>query len=155
MQSLRDAGFVADDTIEVKAYPPKTLRMCGQIGCKGNIILTVDKLLERVSDGDDPLIQTVTYSYHAAIRGGHNILRYDNQHVWKGHVDPHHKHNFDVQTGDELDDSPIWIDIAKWPTLGEVLRELMQWHEQQYNLLADPDVYATPERQSERLQLGF
>ena len=155
MQSLRDASFIEADTIEVVPYPPKSFRMVGQIGCKGNIILNVDKLLARIDDGDDPFVQTVMYSYNASIRNGHNIFRYDNQHTRHDHPDSHHKHAFYVRTGDELESSPFWIGAAKWPTLGEVLRELMQWHEQHYDLLAEPETYATPESQSNRLHLGF
>lgn len=155
MQSLRDASFIDTDTIEVVPYPPKSFRMVGQIGCKGNILLTVDKLLARIDEGDDPLIQTVVYSYNASIHNGHNIIRYDNQHSRMDHPDAHHKHVFDVRTGDEVEGSPYWIGIAKWPTLGDVVRELMQWHEQHYDLLPEPEIFATPEIPSGRLHLGF
>jgi hypothetical protein len=154
MESLRAAGFVDRDTIVIHRYP-KVLRMLGQIGCKGNIVVTVEKLLEITSDGEGPLIQTVRYSSHAQIRNGHNILRYDNQHTYPGHQDEHHKHTFALWTGDEQESSPAWIGRANWPTLGDVLRELMDWHSHHYDDLANPDVFATPEKHVGRLQLGF
>jgi hypothetical protein len=154
MQAMRDAGFVDRDTIKVERYPGQLL-MLGQIGCKGQIVLTVEKTLNVLNEEVDALIQTDTYSYHAAIRNGHNILRYDNQHSWHGHVDKHHKHVFDLKTGDQIDGSPFWVGVDKWPTLGQVLRELMDWHQENYASLANPEQYSEPEIQTQRLSLGF
>ncbi len=154
LAQLCQAGFVDSDTLVVEAYAtlPTVWSIIGEISCRGEIILSVNKLLECVSDDPDPLIQTVRYSYHASVRGGGNILRYDNHHSRPEHLDDHHKHVFDVTTGAETIE---WIGADRWPTLGEVLRELFAWHSDNYESLANPEAFATPENISDRLNSGL
>jgi hypothetical protein len=151
MASLRATGIVGDDTIKLLRFADSLL-MVGQIGCKGNIVITVEKLLAIT---DEEIVQTVRYSYQATIRNGHKILRYDNQHAHHGHADDHHKHVFNFQTGDELANSPHWIGVDGWPTLSDVIREIAEWHHEHYDELTDAETYAKPEAQAPRLTLGF
>jgi hypothetical protein len=39
--------------------------------------------------------------------------------------------------------------------LSDVIRELADWHHQYYDELDDPESFAVPETQSQRLNLGF
>ena len=154
MAQVRRSGFVGEDTLVVEAYPtsPPVWSLLGEISCKGEIILSVTKILERVSDDPDPLIQTIRYSYHAFVRGGGNILRYDNNHSRQDHIDDHHKHVIDTKTGEETVE---WIGAERWPTLGEVLRELMDWHGRNYTMLPNPEAFANPENIINRLDSGL
>jgi hypothetical protein len=86
----------------------------------------------------------VSYSYNAFVRGGHNILRYDNAHERLGHPDAHHKHVFDFDTGEELTGSP-YPTGPDWPNLGDVIRELITWHGENYAKLTSPEEFAEPE----------
>jgi hypothetical protein len=151
MLSLRATGFVGDDTIQLLRFAD-SLFMVGQVGCKGNVVITVEKLLAVT---DHETVQTVRYSYQATIRNGHKIMRFDNQHAHPGHPDDHHKHVFNYLTGDEFEGSPIWIGADKWPTLSDVIRELADWHHEHYDDLDNPESIAIPEKQAQRLTLGF
>ncbi len=157
MEQLRRAGFVGEDTLIVEAYPatpPKrsVLSLLGEISCRGNIIVSVTKILEKVNDDDDdPLIQTVEYAYHAFVRGGGNIFRYDNMHPRSDHADQHHKHDFAFPTGEE---SVEWVGADRWPTLGDVIRKLMAWHSDNYHSLAEPDAFSAPENVAYRFRSG-
>lgn len=144
--------FVGDyrDEMEV-AY--NMLMLFGDIGCAGNIGIHYEKLIEILDESDDPLIQTVQYSYNASIRGGHNILRVDNQHAHPGHRDSHHKHVFDITTGDQVAGSPFWLGSGHWPTLGEFVDEVATWYWSNREALAAPDEFAIPNAPSMRLTL--
>jgi hypothetical protein len=111
----------------------------------GEILVTVDKFLDILDgDGDSAIVQTCWYTYNASIRGSGNILRYDNQdgdYLRPGHLDEHHKHEFDWQTGAECPGSPHWIGEHGWLTLGEVLQELQDWYYQNFAQIPNPDSY--------------
>ena len=141
MASLMRDGFVGFDTLTLTWLDRDTAVFEGRIACAGRIVVDVAKSLERVAGGtdDDPLIQTVRYSYNAFVQGYGNILRYDNAHLHDGHGDPHHKHSFNWETRQEQPDSPIWIGADKWPTLGQVLHELRDWYYENRSSLPSED----------------
>ncbi|HET6879134.1 MAG TPA: DUF6516 family protein [Pirellulales bacterium] len=142
----RDQYFVGGDAIKFERFGSRHYLMQGEIACRGNIVVAVDKILEVCDREPDPLVQTVRYSYNVYAKGKWNIFRYDNQHPdWRypGHHDEHHRHAFDWDTGDELPDSPEWIGADRWPTLGEVIEEVRRWHADNYHRLPDPEQFVT------------
>jgi hypothetical protein len=129
MAALRRGGFVGDDTLSVEPRAEGEIVLAGEIACLGRIVVDVFKVLEVLEgEGADAMVQTLFYSYNVFLRGGNNILRYDNLHPRKDHPDDHHKHTYSWKTGEQLPGSPVWIGAEKWPTLGEVLREVQSWY---------------------------
>jgi len=145
LEQFKKRGFVGEDSLEFIPLN-KYFILQGEVGCIGGLILKVEKLIRVIEvDSSDLSIQTAWYSYNASIRNSHNVLRYDNQDedfgFREGHSDEHHKHVFDWQTGDELDESPLWIGADNWPTLGDVLKELEDWYWENKGSLYNPDCY--------------
>lgn len=142
LHKFKDSGFVGSENLEIMPSNGFFF-MFGEIGCLGGILISVEKQLLIVGSAQsDALVQTSWYSYNASIRGGHNIWRYDNQHEdasFRGHPDPHHKHIFDWQTGDEI--KVDWIGAEGWPNLGEVIQELQDWYWNNRAQLPNVDVY--------------
>lgn len=153
MAQLRATTFVGADSLRLVAQPALLL-MIGDIGCLGNILITVEKYLaiempgttpEEVLDGaHDVTIQTISYAYHAGVRGRGMILRYDNNHPWPGHADNHHVHRGEWRDPDDDAGRVSWIGEDCWPTLGDVVREVMDWYYTQRDELPEPDVYGSP-----------
>jgi hypothetical protein len=104
MEQFRAQNFVGHDNLEFTRYPTRFF-LRGQIACKGRIVIAVSKILEILVGDDNPDVQTTMYAYNVSLHGAGNLFRYDNQHpekLYEGHADPHHKHEFDWRTGDEL-----------------------------------------------------
>jgi hypothetical protein len=153
MAKLRATHFVGADTIQVVGWPRRVL-MVGDIGCLGNIRISVEKYLTvltpgatglDVVDGDHDIeVQTQIYAYHAAVVGHGMILRYDNNHGRSGHADWHHVHRGDWR--DRTDDAGKveWIGEHRWPTLGDVIQEVADWYYEHIADLPEPDRYADP-----------
>ncbi|MBL9090209.1 MAG: hypothetical protein JNL96_03240 [Planctomycetaceae bacterium] len=142
LSQARATGFVCGDAIEFTDFDT-FFTIEGEIGCLGEIVISVSKILEVVSISEDNqrLVQTSSYSYNVLIRGGHNIFRYDNNHPESphpGHHTIHHKHEFDWQTGDEFNCSPRCIG-HDWPHLGEVIAEASDWYYANRSLLKNPN----------------
>jgi hypothetical protein len=129
MEQFFREGFVESDALELVAAGSGVLLMNGTISCKGGLVCTVEKWMETVGapDRENPRIQTFRYSYNVSVSGLHNLFRYDNA-DHHGHEDSHHRHAFDPETGAQAPGSPEWIGAARWPTLGEVLREMSDWY---------------------------
>jgi hypothetical protein len=141
MEGLRASGFVDGDTLVIEVGP-HTITMEGEIACLGGIVINVLKTLEVLrGEGQDAMVQTVTYSYNVSIRRQFNIFRYDNLHPTKGHPDPHHKNLYDWQTGEQLPESPKWVGIEQWPSLTDVILEAQQWHGDHYDKLDAPEEF--------------
>jgi hypothetical protein len=121
--------FVHSDNLQTRLVDQNTLTIRGRISCTGNLYLDVHKVLE-INERDQ--VRTIWYSYQACIDldPPQRIFRYDNAHryIQESHPDAHHKHIFDPSTGAELPGSPEWIGHEGWPTLGEVLAEMYEWH---------------------------
>jgi hypothetical protein len=126
----------------------------------GDITLTVEKYLRVITEdatpsavleGDhDIVVQTYLYSYHASVRGHGAILRYDNNHG--GHPDSHHVHRCEWRNDDDDDAGRVvWIGEDAWPTLGDVIQELMDWYYANRDDLPRPDEYAEPVARNPRI----
>lgn len=154
MVQLRATTFVGADTLRLIAQPSLIL-MVGDIGCLGNIRITVEKYLaiqtpeatpSDVIEGRDHDIevQTIVYVYHASVCDHGAILRYDNNHPWPKHADEHHAHRFDWRNRDDDSGRVEWIGAERWPSLGDVVREVCDWYYVNRDELPAPDTYATP-----------
>lgn len=142
---FRAGGFVGDDSLEWVAEPG-FFHLRGYISCLGRIVIEVDKTLSVLSlsvlsSDDDPQVQTELYAYHVWIRGGGDILRYDNAHPHPGHADEHHVHYFDWRTN--VQTKLVWVGFANWPTLGQVIEEVERWYWDNRAYLRDPEEYAS------------
>ena len=144
MDQFRRADFVSDDTIRIDDFSAAgAFIMQGEIACQGNIVVTVQKILDIVAWGDVPEVRTSHYSYNVRVLGQHNVFRYDNCHVHEGHSDAHHKDVFDFKTGDKA--GTFWIGEGNWPTLQEVIEEARKWWSQNYAVLREPNAYPSIE----------
>ena len=139
-------NFIGDETLKFTPSIP-SIKLSGEIGCCGNIVISVDKLIDVISgSGVNAVVQTRCYAYNVFIRNRFNLFRYDNQDdyfssLFAEHKDIHHKHLFDWETGEELSDSPIWVGEDSWPTLGEVIQEAEEWYWSNQDKLEYPDSY--------------
>lgn len=144
--------FVGDDKTRFRdarqdEYRTPGVVLQGGIACLGNLVLTVNKFLEILSDpdDDDPMVETRFYKYNLSVRGYDTVFRYDNEHPWflhPGHNDPHHKHWFDWRAGRELRPlSPVWIGADGWPHLHKVIEEAREWYYMNRHLLPEPDAF--------------
>ncbi len=143
MEHFYSSGFVCSDTLVWEAVPG-ALKLTGEIGCKGNLVIGVEKLLVVLDPDGDPEdlnveVQTVRYAYNAFVRGHGNLLRHDNIHAHPGHPDNHHRHEFDWKTDEELDGFPAWCGAGGWPTLGEFIDEVASWYWTHRAELPEPD----------------
>ena len=92
----------------------------GSIGCAAEIEIDVTKLLDVRVRRRLEQVRGVSYRYNAYVRGGHNILRYDNGHIEA--PEEFHRHEFDPFTGREL--SRAILSREDMPTLIEVVSEV-------------------------------
>jgi hypothetical protein len=153
MGQLRATGFVGADSLRLVAQP-SLLLMIGDIGCLGNISISVEKYLaiatpkatpSDVLDGaHDVNVHAILYAYHAAVRGHGMILRYDNNHPWRGHADEHHVHRGDWRNSGDDSGRVDWVGADRWPTLGDVIREITDWYYVHRDELPAADAYADP-----------
>ena len=146
MEQLRSSGFVGPDTLSFDEVGGASgILLTGEVACKGRIVVSVEKFLVVLEGrGAAAMVQTEMYSYNVFVRGGHNIFRYDNQHperLYPGHSDPHHKHEFDPKTGEQLPNSPRWTGAQGWPTLADVVREAERWYWDNHRGLQASDEY--------------
>lgn len=142
MEQFYSAGFVCADTLEWSA-DASGLKLEGEVGCKGDIVISVFKLIAIVQPDDlNPTVQTFRYAYNASVRGFSNLLRHDNAHPYPGHPDQHHRHEFDWKTGAEASGSPQWVGSAGWPTLGDFIQEVADWYWKHRESLPAPDAVA-------------
>lgn len=149
IEKYRNIGdFINENTIEFNAflrYDKPLIKVQGQLGCLGEIIIDVLKYLEldnNLSYSKYPLVKTNSYAYQVFFRNGNPIFRYDNNHpdsLHDGCKDPHHKHIFDFKTGKEL--GIEWIGVDKWLTLGEVIQETHDFYVCNYKMISNPYNY--------------
>jgi hypothetical protein len=121
--------FILDD--QVTATPTATLVTWGGVlYCSGGIEIHISKSQQvEAHQSGRTMVRTVEYSYNVLRReAGHavNLFRYDNVHTQPKHADPHHRHRFDAH-GAEIE-PPEHMGVARWPTLGEVIREAHEWY---------------------------
>ena len=93
----------------------------GLIVCRNGLLLRVEKSgdLERTSA---QRVRMSLYRYNAWRPGGHNVLRYDNQHL--GDEDNYHRHEFDLTTGEEVD--LRYLNRQEFPVMHQIFGELMK-----------------------------
>lgn len=118
--------LIEQDTISIRSDTDEVV-VAGRLSCLGGVYL--DVAIALTVDARER-VEILRYTYHAGISDprGRPIFRYDNAHTYarEGHPDPHHKHRFDLVTGDEIE-PPEWIGEANRPTLHSVLTELEKW----------------------------
>lgn len=132
MEHHRLGGFVLQDGVVFAAFGDNYIIGSGVIECQGPIIIEVEKLIEIVDD-DGPMVQTVQYNYNALLRGVGNILRYDSPHPT--HNQYHHVHRYRVLDGDTEGRIERTDDEDKRPTLGDVIAELREWYDAEYDAI--------------------
>jgi len=137
MELFFEDGFVGEHTLEFSPDGPFEISLKGEIACRGNIVIVVNKTLEVLGgSGGNALVGTTVYSYNVLVRGFGNVFRYDNCHTRQGHPDDHHKHEFDWRVNQLGEGNVIWVGADNWPTLGEVIEEAKNWYlENNYCLL--------------------
>lgn len=90
----------------------------GIIYCQNNVILEIRKTFQtRLLSNGQLMVRCSLYCYHANIKGGRRLVRYDNQ----DRITDYHKHIFD-QYGNEID--RISMTRHQFPLLHEVIDEL-------------------------------
>lgn len=127
LERFRNEEFIGHDTLVFKEDGSEIL-LVGEIGCLGQILITVDKTLEVLRSGGGDLVQTIVYEYNVSVRGFGNVFRYDNSHSRIGHSDNHHKHEFDWRLNEQGEGKVVWIGAERWPTLAEVIDEAQDWY---------------------------
>ncbi|MGH7583309.1 MAG: hypothetical protein ACREL5_08810 [Gemmatimonadales bacterium] len=127
MATFREEGFVVHDGCAFTILG-KVVLLEGTITCLDGIVIEVRKEIDVLSGrGGSAWVRTRSFCYHAGLRGGETILRYDSPH---GHRPYHHKHTYDTfGDGRELAIEELRSE-REVPTLGEVIRELQGWHQQ-------------------------
>lgn len=144
MGRLRGEGFIEHDSLTFSSEFAGFVQLSGQIACRGNIVITVEKDLRVLRDGDpdDPLVQTCRYNYNASVQGYGTIMRFDNA-GHHGFVDRHHRHDYDWRSSVELPGSPRHVGAAAWPTLGQFIRLVAEWYWTNSSALPEPESIAT------------
>jgi hypothetical protein len=94
----------------------------GTIVCEARIVIDVTKHLGVRQWRNGEQVRGSLYRYHAHIRGGFNILRYDNQHDNAPGED--HRHEYDLRTGEEH--PRLTLEREQMPTLIEALSEVQR-----------------------------
>lgn len=128
MKQFIDKGFIRKHTVHL-LETGHSYAIMGEIACSGRLIISVHKVLCIVdgSNPRNPIVETTHYSYCVRLHGKHPLFRYDNANHWSTHPDWHHRHSFDLETGEEEPDSPKWIGAEKWLVLGDVIAEAQQF----------------------------
>lgn len=138
LAQAKRSDLIREDTISVETFGEGSFILQGEIACQGNIVITVCEILDVVAKGEFPEVFTSRYTYNVRVLGQHNVLRYDNCHRHHGHPDSHHKHIFNVQTGDG---ATQWVGENSRPTLPEVIEEVREWWSVNQRLLESPFAY--------------
>ena len=146
MDQYKSRKFILKDNIQCEPIIPNRYKLSGEISCRGNILITVEKRLRVVGNYlKDPLVQTYCYAYNASVRSFGNFIRYDNQDIdfgfRAGHYDQHHVHEFDWRTGEEKKGSPFWVGKQNWITLGEFIGKVEDWYWRNFCDLPSPETY--------------
>jgi len=134
MSRFEDEGAV-EDHLE---WTPQAgaLILGGWVGCRGGFRIDVWKRVDVWEQAGIAWARTRDYAYNVG-RGDVAILRYDSAHAHPGQNDRHHVHGFDPRTGEELNGSPRWVG-GDWPTLGEVIQEVLDLAVELHDDLTDP-----------------
>lgn len=123
-----DRGVDEEDGTSFEAGPWE-IRQAGEILLANGVSVTVEKTLQILGPGDDPLVATAEYAYNARRLGLWTILRVDNSHGRIGHADWHHRHIFAWDVDVDEPGTVEWLGAARWPTLGEFIDQVHGWAE--------------------------
>jgi hypothetical protein len=114
--------FVGVEALDGDGSPTRIV-LSGTITCARSVEIRVDKTLEtRLGKQGMLEVQGQRYAYNAFFIGRHNILRYDNGHLF--HPEEFHRHAFDFATGREIERQTLRRE--EMPTLAEFLDEVEQ-----------------------------
>jgi hypothetical protein len=106
-------GFVLHDGVRVQDSGDGLVLLQGEIQCVGSLYIKVWKRLKKIERANrEVFVQTMEYSYTAAIRQVGNVFRYDSPH--DDHWPWHHVHRFDVLNGDD-EGSRTDLPQGEWP----------------------------------------
>ena len=127
MADLLSEGFVVEDQTQF-TFLPSVILLQGTIVCLDGITIEVEKEIAVLDGrGMTARVQTRNFRYHAWVRGAHNILRYESAHLHRAGA---HKHEY-ATFGHGRETAVIELaDEEQIPTLGEVIRELQLWHQE-------------------------
>lgn len=135
VRRFEDDGLVEEDGLEFVPAAEGRYLFQGYILLRDRRLkVTVTKLLETVGSGnpDDPMVQTVAYSYNVSIIGHGNVFRYCSPHDENDdpidHHRQHHRHQYDPLGSDRLRSTVSLITDGDWPTLGQVVQEADAWY---------------------------
>jgi len=144
VMARHEASGRVEDHLEWKEEAG-ALVLSGWIGCRGGFRIEVWKHLRVWDRAGDTWVKTRDYAYNVTRQGRGNVLRYDSAHPHPGHENRHHVHRFDPMTGQELDESPLCVG-EDWPTLGEVIDEVLDLAGTLGDELTDPMGFPGPPR---------
>lgn len=125
---LRDFDhFIELDRVNIDVRVRNSAHVRGRLYCLGGAYLEVQIFLT-LNEWNQGYVRR--YTFHAGVKRDDDraIFRYDNAHsyVQEGHPDRHHKHRFDLVTGEEIE-PPEWVGRDRVPGICAVLAELEQW----------------------------
>lgn len=105
MEYFIRTGFVVSHNLEFTPVAGGRILLEGRIECQAGLFIDVRKTLT-VLEGNGPnaLVQTVIYTYHAALPDGRSLFRYDSPDLAamfeaREHHRHHHKHLYDPLHG--------------------------------------------------------
>jgi hypothetical protein len=137
LERFRGRSFVGGDALELRRYHDYSI-LEGEIGCLGEIIIGVSKVLKYV--GNTTTVEAVRRSYNVSLRGHANIFRYDDA-PHHPHPDKFHRHEFNWRTGDQIAGSPFWVGSLAWPQFTDVLERAHDWYWDNMLELPNPEFY--------------
>lgn len=98
---------------------PSYVRLYGDVFCKRNIVLEVDKYFETQTRGKNVRIKGFSYLYVAHVSSGNLILKYHNHH---DSLDEYHHRIYNFRTGEEIDHEVL--NRHQFPSMTEVIDEI-------------------------------
>jgi uncharacterized protein with von Willebrand factor type A (vWA) domain len=120
-------GFVVEDRCAF-TFLPETILLQGTIVCLDALTVDVEKEIAILSGLKmNARVQTRRFRYHARVRGAHNILRYESAHE---HRPQAHKHVYNTFGDGQEQEIIDLFHENEIPTLGEVIQELREWHQE-------------------------
>lgn len=138
LENFRRRGVVSKSEFTVEDVGP-LIRYDWIVECEGALLLEATDDLEPL--GLDRVVRS-TYSYHATIKGGPNVVRYDGPDEGESslsasslfasrgedHHSYHHVHNF--HPFEEGNESLKRIDREETPTLPEFVEMMIGWYQE-------------------------
>lgn len=125
MRRHLDEGFILDNPLRLDPIGDGFYWMKGRVQCQGSLHLDIEKRLRGKRDAQSiEMVETIDYSYTAAIHRVGTLFRYDSPHE---HRSCHHVHRYDVLSGDK-GGNIIEHTRGEWPSLSNVIEEFKNWY---------------------------